>query len=654
MTDIVGLTSDIGTWLAILLGLIALIGIVGPLLLLREARSDRSQALNAVDIKDTGYLTKGIAFRKGTRLFRKINVPLLEAAPSAALQFQFSHFSSRIDKMPQSSTGWVNLAALITAYVPGIKRGKNLQIYEKKAWMPCHRLWILAIGLHGWYGHRKDRGHAIVDINTWGLVIDDEIDSEDDDYGRAPSTERLYGITGTIRWKRSLDTNEASIDEVYFTSQPTSLRQSLIHDGIDTQTLFWLSVGCCPISIGRVFDLHRYEPPSTVFVTGESPKRSRTNVLLPSYELDGSSQFYRFVKHQELNGLNHGGNRVRWANSMGANMNDLWSLQKFLGPVSPDEENSLWYSLELPSQNDRTFIWQSDIHCIALALMKIKLIPKGFLFDQNNDVMEFMGCERRDLEHRVVLLSDWAVKNIASIGITMEDAQLIGKLPHPRKMIRFSRRYTQLLYDLEVSLSKRKWDLPLLVQHVVGILTITSQQFQEDLENVLEVPFDAFMWTVEIDKGKGVVRTIITGNEPLTHNLNFSEVFPDIEVYPKLLAVSYTCLADMILTAFRACLRYRMFENTIDSNKLLRLVRVMDDKVLVSADELAPHLLNIEAREEERQPPLTSGSLASSRRSSIPRASPSPGSFVFWGPAYSPRQENADEDPSAESSIVVT
>jgi hypothetical protein len=160
MADPVALSSDIGTWLA----LVALIGIVGPLLLWRQARSERSQALNAIDSQNTGNVTKGLPFGRGIRVFRTINVAQLKFPPTPDIPFQVS--VGAVTPSLSSSSGWVNLASLIDTYAPSLMKTNDILLYNKTAWLPCHRFWILAFGLRGRYGHRLDRGQAKRNINS--------------------------------------------------------------------------------------------------------------------------------------------------------------------------------------------------------------------------------------------------------------------------------------------------------------------------------------------------------------------------------------------------------------------------------------------------------------------------------------------------------
>jgi len=75
--DLVALSSDVGTWMAVLLGLVALLGVVGPYLALRASLSDSNRAMNAVKDDAGKYVVHGFKFTRGLRIGRRIRVPNL-------------------------------------------------------------------------------------------------------------------------------------------------------------------------------------------------------------------------------------------------------------------------------------------------------------------------------------------------------------------------------------------------------------------------------------------------------------------------------------------------------------------------------------------------------------------------------------------------
>jgi pilus assembly protein TadC len=56
-TDI---ASVVGTWVAAFVAIIALVGIVGPFLILRASRTERNKAIAAIDDENHQFIGKGV------------------------------------------------------------------------------------------------------------------------------------------------------------------------------------------------------------------------------------------------------------------------------------------------------------------------------------------------------------------------------------------------------------------------------------------------------------------------------------------------------------------------------------------------------------------------------------------------------------------
>lgn len=84
MADDLDLAGVIGTWVAAFLALVALVGIVGPILVWRASRTETQQALAKVDAgmaESAGFVGKGIHVWPGIRLFRRVRAPMLQHEP---------------------------------------------------------------------------------------------------------------------------------------------------------------------------------------------------------------------------------------------------------------------------------------------------------------------------------------------------------------------------------------------------------------------------------------------------------------------------------------------------------------------------------------------------------------------------------------------
>ena len=147
----------IGTWVAAFIAIVALVGIIGPILIWRASRTERHRALAAVG-NDNNYdfISRGIHAGPDIWLLQRVKVPLLRTAPVAIDE----SFVLNVDAVKESNSPatWVNLGHLVSAYGVVYARGDNLKIYHARTFLPVHKLWLLAIGLAGRYGERKDKG----------------------------------------------------------------------------------------------------------------------------------------------------------------------------------------------------------------------------------------------------------------------------------------------------------------------------------------------------------------------------------------------------------------------------------------------------------------------------------------------------------------
>ncbi|KAG5753021.1 hypothetical protein H9Q72_012978 [Fusarium xylarioides] len=178
--DPVDLASNIGTWVAAGVAIIALVGVVGPYLALQASMSDKNRAMNAVQDQQQKYISRGWRLTRGLRVSRRIRVPNLapgyitnepDTAPlipplSAALGRW--GFKTR-DYLPWN-TGWAKMSELIESCevrdgisnrqvdlgVP--KTGGTLEVVNSRTALVVNKHWIMILGLLGRYGDRVDKG----------------------------------------------------------------------------------------------------------------------------------------------------------------------------------------------------------------------------------------------------------------------------------------------------------------------------------------------------------------------------------------------------------------------------------------------------------------------------------------------------------------
>jgi len=177
--DPLSLASTIGTWLAALIAIIALLGVVAPYLALKASMSDKTRAMNAVQDIPQKYVTRGVRLYEGLRVFRKIRVPNLAPShttngddtdpliPSAAAVGVWTLRAT--ENFHLWNSGWAKMAELIESYSVvdpttkldiglGIPSNGTLEIVNNRTALVVHKHWIMLLGLLGRYGKRPDRG----------------------------------------------------------------------------------------------------------------------------------------------------------------------------------------------------------------------------------------------------------------------------------------------------------------------------------------------------------------------------------------------------------------------------------------------------------------------------------------------------------------
>lgn len=167
--------SSVGTWLAVVVACVALLGVIAPWLAIKAAQSEKNRALNLVYDRQNHYITRGRRV-PGTRLrlFRRIRLPNLAPALDAGspeivpLIGPAVLAQAWILQGPQFNNwnnGWTKLCALLEAHhvpdndVPirvttGLSRVGRVEVINSQTAMAASRFWVLAVGLLGRYTAR--------------------------------------------------------------------------------------------------------------------------------------------------------------------------------------------------------------------------------------------------------------------------------------------------------------------------------------------------------------------------------------------------------------------------------------------------------------------------------------------------------------------
>ena len=147
MTEGTDLAGVIGTWVAVSLALIALFGIVTPILLMRRARDERRVALSRIDDESKEIVHPGIKIPFLPVIARTIHAPNLQAPHKLAGQV-LSRDDRPLDRK-HSVTSWVMFTRTLKAYNIPQQTNGNLLTAGGFSRLPVHRLWIFTVGLLG-------------------------------------------------------------------------------------------------------------------------------------------------------------------------------------------------------------------------------------------------------------------------------------------------------------------------------------------------------------------------------------------------------------------------------------------------------------------------------------------------------------------------
>ncbi|KAK8097540.1 hypothetical protein PG984_016679 [Apiospora sp. TS-2023a] len=157
MPESLDLVSTIGTWVGAGIGIIALIGIVGPALIWYASTRDKQKTLNEIGRENNGYLSRGFHMGPNIWLGRRVRAPLLRNADSLKTFGVLPSLDASKIKTLQTETSWVLYGLLLEAYSIPFKKGDGLLVREKKALLAVHPSWILVIGLLGRFSDRKNQ-----------------------------------------------------------------------------------------------------------------------------------------------------------------------------------------------------------------------------------------------------------------------------------------------------------------------------------------------------------------------------------------------------------------------------------------------------------------------------------------------------------------
>lgn len=601
----------IGTWVAAIIAIVALVGIIGPILIWRASRTERHRALAAVS-NDNNYdfISCGIHAGPGIWLLQRVKVPLLHTAPVTI----DGSFVLNVDAVKESTSPatWVNLGNLIRAYGIVYARGDNLKIYQARTFLPVHKLWLLAIGLAGRYGERKDKGKfrsesRVVRTTTPRGARDSRLAflpaRESMRLGRDRGqsiTPQLFGVTGSLAMISMRD--ETSHSCLEFTPASRSDIGQMLPETLSPKVIFMLASGFMPMAGDRFFSLAESSFESDDLSSSESEPvdvereyskyRSKpahnddfeyvprhriieAYQLFPASEPDSNlSSMARQFKAENADVLVLG--VVRRSTSLSS------ELQQYDGMTYVPADSS-WIRVSSTDIARQAYIARADAQEMAHSLLDLKWHPESYMLGTfarsiGMHLLTRTASRFGRIAHRVRA-------GISKIGIgAREQTRLWGALePALRKIEKGvgppDRTTAAIFYKLDRILEELgQHGDRLIIDRMVGILMITNEEFQELFYQSLRHLQQATNSTIEVDTRAATISIPSAFGVLQTFTLDLDKVYPDQERGHDPLSVPYSAI---VIAALKSCTRSQMLQDCFDAGPLIEFVQDCSDLVLV-------------------------------------------------------------------------
>ena len=222
----------------------------------RASRTERQQALATIDDKDHRFISRGIHAGPNIWLLKRVRAPILEKAPTI-IDDSFTLIVAALGET-MSTSGWVHLAMLLSAYGVRFPKGDSISIHAGFTTLPVHKLWLLPIGLRGRYRARRDKGRMrpptrVVRLSTPGpshrRIPRTGMQFDDDDpvnLGRGEGARNgvhLWGLAG------KLEITPTAGADLLFKSAPAGDLACLHPDVLPIKTMLMLALGCMPLRV---------------------------------------------------------------------------------------------------------------------------------------------------------------------------------------------------------------------------------------------------------------------------------------------------------------------------------------------------------------------------------------------------------------------
>ncbi len=588
----------IGTWVAAFVAIVALVGIIGPILIWRASRTERHRALAAVS-NDNNYdfISRGIHAGPDIWLLQRVKVPLLHTAPVTIDE----SFVLNVDAVKESTSPatWVSLGHLVRAYGVVYARGDNLRIYQARTFLPVHKLWLLAICLAGRYGERKDKGKfrsesRVVRTSTpRGARAREFLFCESSRDRGQNITSQLFGVTGSLTMISMR--NETSHSCLEFTPASRSDIGQVLPETLSPKVMFMLASGFMPLAGDRFFSLAESSFESDDLSSSESEhleyasdvlKRRRRPYrhgpvndneayqLFPANERDSNlSSMARQFKAENESVLVLG--VVKRSTSLSS------KLQEYVEMTYVPADSS-WIRVFSKNIARQVYIARADAQEMAHSLLDLKWHPESYMLGTfarsiGMHLLTRTASRFGRVAHRVR-------EGISKIGIgTLQQTRLGDALePAMRKIekgVGADRTTAEIFYKLDRILEELgQHGDRLIIDRMVGILMITNEEFQELFYQSLRHLQQATNSTIEVDTRAATISIPSAFGVLQTFTLDLDRVYPDQKRGHDPLSVPYSAI---VIAALKSCTRSQMLRDCFDAGPLIEFVQDCSDLVLV-------------------------------------------------------------------------
>ncbi|KAI1469337.1 uncharacterized protein F4812DRAFT_470341 [Daldinia caldariorum] len=585
MSEVVDLAGVIGTWVGAGVGVIALIGIVGPVLIWLASRTERQQTLNAMGRETNAYISPGYHLGPNIYLFQRVQAPLLKTFSHPNPSSPATALDSTLLKEVDTNSTWILFSVLIEAYGFNPPRGDSLIVKDRKTYLPVNRLWILYIGLLGRYttegdsrrspskrntvfnlpnvtGHRAELQRAPIRSQRLGIGSEVELGSAD-----WPSV-TLYGITGNLQiFNQSQRPSARDIPVLVFRPAPINEIRGIQKDTLSPKDLLLLAIGFLPLSESSCVCLTasvNFGSDTDDFEEHRHERRISTRKREPmrSYIRNGP----REVNPVELQSSSVGEISNIGSGFLSTRNHTWYGFETINNATAQEAVDHLWGFTYVPTSSDwiRVFDSQPEAYMrrkeaqeLALALLKLPCHPEGYLLG---------GTSRKGTARHLVSMLVRLEQKTDILNLSQQDKQKLNRVLDPALQFldkeNVSPRAFQVIYDLDLV--------------VVGILAITNPEFlvlvRQSLRNISEstnstVQLDMWSKTLKVPSAFGVFESFI---------VDWDLLRPDDPRTHEIVEISHTVIA---LATIRAILRCKMLSICFDADPLISVVGEWEDVI---------------------------------------------------------------------------